>query len=161
MGFVQFPSSSLARTSLALCPEDLERILAHAGIPPASSDPQYTQSSSTSWSRQGLMVPLLVSCTFYCTTLPPFHHTLVLHSPYQSTNAARVCLPRARTLVPPNSSPEDADMFRMPERVDVTYLLRCSRGNSSAQAVSFEARDVPQPAHPRALDMLIDTVTAR
>ncbi|KAJ7899377.1 hypothetical protein B0H13DRAFT_2664325 [Mycena leptocephala] len=37
-----------------------------------------------------------------------------------------------RMLVLPKSSPEDADMFRMLERVDVTYLSRPSSGNSES-----------------------------
>ncbi|KAJ7899393.1 hypothetical protein B0H13DRAFT_2519167 [Mycena leptocephala] len=58
------------------------------------------------------------------------HHS---HVRGRAPNAAHPCLAYpVHTLVLPNSSPEDADMFRMLQRVDVTYLLRPSNGNSES-----------------------------
>ncbi|KAJ7899404.1 hypothetical protein B0H13DRAFT_796389 [Mycena leptocephala] len=91
------------------------------------------------------------------TAPPSRHHTLVLHSPYslQTLRVYAFLAQSARTLVLPNSSPEDADMFRILERVDITYLLRRSRGNSSAQAVRAHNS---QRRSASLLDALMDAV---
>jgi hypothetical protein len=126
--------------------------------------PQTLSTQSTSWSGKQTRPhgAHLVSCTFHHTTLPLFY-THILHSQCQSmavlqslcTRLHRVPCPY-RTLVLPNLSAENADMFWMERVCDVSCQLRPGSSNSeSAQAMHAYA---PQRSSTSLLNALVEAV---
>jgi hypothetical protein len=136
MGFVEFPLSSLARTSLTLFPGELCACRHRIGVPGHSLLRVLHHGAE---SRQGLTAPLLVSCTFHRTTPAPLPHPrpplpVPVRSRPITAHIHAFLAYSVHTLVLPNSSAEDADMFRVLKRVDMTYLSRPSASGNSESA---------------------------
>ncbi|KAJ7768195.1 hypothetical protein B0H16DRAFT_309695 [Mycena metata] len=131
--------------SLSQCPEELlERILAHAVASPPAPHPRapwHPKSQST----PGRVAPLLVCRPFARIALPPFYHTLVLHSSSQArscllTLRARPELARAvRVLVLASSAPGKAE-------ADVLTLLMTSGGSLKTLDITLPAPGAPSDA---------------
>ncbi|KAJ7041049.1 hypothetical protein C8F04DRAFT_1391482 [Mycena alexandri] len=144
-----------ASMSLSQFPEELlERILAHAVASPPAPHPR------APWHRaphpqdiHGRLAPLLVNRPFARIALPPFYHTLVLHSPSQAraclqTLRARPELARAvRVLVLASSAPGRAE-------AEVLALLTAAASTHAGPGLKSLDLTLPAPGSPSPSDAL-------